>query len=95
MKIKTLPDLAQSMGRLKTMIELEARTNADSLFGYSIKLAFINKEPSKKVIQMIVDQLQDDRKAVENCIPKDVIEGIEKYWPEVKPETNDLRHVNI
>lgn len=93
--MKQLPDLAASFGRIKTMIELEEKVNTETLFGYTIKLAFINKAQNIEIVQMIVDQLADSRETVLNCIPKWIVADIEKYWPEIKAETNDIKNINI
>lgn len=89
-----LPDLAKTFGRLKTMIELEQRVNANTIIGHAIKKAFIDKRPYLEIVKMIIDQLQDNRKAVENCIPPYIVRSIETYWPEVQP-SDDLKNINI
>lgn len=80
--LSELPDLAQSFGRIKTLIELEDSVNSETVLGYCIKLAFIQKKPHSYIISTIKYLLMDNRNAVENCIPKSVVEDIIKYWPE-------------
>lgn len=96
MKTQTkLPDLAASFARMKTLLELEEKVNTNTILGYAIKKGFIDKIPNVEIIQMIKDQIADNRKAVENCIPEYIVRSIEKYWPEIEADKNDLKHVNI
>lgn len=89
--MRDLPDLAQSMGRLKTMIDLNEKVNTETSFGFAVKLAFIKNEPSAEIVAMIKDQLFEHRQEVEKSIPKEIINSIEKYWPENDPD--DLKNV--
>lgn len=92
MKIKTqLPDLAASFARLNTMIDLETHVDENTILGHAVKLAFIQKQPNTDIIQMIKDQILDNRKAVENCIPEYIIRSIEKYFPEIEADADDLK----
>lgn len=85
-----LPDLAQSFARVKTLLELEEKVNTNTILGYAIKKAFIDKEPPAKILQMIKDQIRDERKAVITCIPEYIVRSIEKNFPEIQSDPNDI-----
>jgi aryl-alcohol dehydrogenase-like predicted oxidoreductase len=78
--LTSLPDLARSLKRLKTLIDLQNEVNTDTIFGYAVKKGFIDKEPPSVIIGMIKDQLKDNREAVTNCIPEDIVKAIEENF---------------
>ena len=92
--MKQLPDLAQSFARMKTILELEEKVNVDTIFGFSIKKAFIDKESNYSIIQMIKDQIKDCRESVVNCIPEYLVKSIETNFPDIPCSTiDDLKNV--
>jgi hypothetical protein len=80
MKLQKSHDLARSFGRLKTLIDLEKYVADNTIFGESIKLAFVEKKPTDEIIRTIKEQLQDNRELVCRCIPPYLVDNIEKYW---------------
>ena len=75
--IKELPDLAKPLKQMDVMLQLERYVDDQTLLGYSIKKAFIDKAPLGEIAKMIKDQLRDNRQAVINCIPARVVQLIE------------------
>ena len=69
--------------------------NTQTILGIAIRQAFIDKMPTNEIIKTIKEAILDNRNAVINCIPEYIVENIEKYFPEIQPDRNDLQHVNI
>lgn len=75
-----LPDIAKTFARLKIMLDLEEKVNENTLLGMSIKRGIMNKEKPSVIIQTIKDAARDNREAVLNVIPENLLNYIEKRF---------------
>lgn len=75
-KFTTLPDLSESFRKMKLLIQLERDINTDTILGYALKLAFMDKTPPAEILATMKSWLEDNPKALQNVLEEPLLSDI-------------------
>jgi hypothetical protein len=78
-KLQDFPDLALSLKKLRLSIELDAISD-QSILGYCVRLALMNKQPLKQIADTILDQYNDSPSVVLDVVPQQTIDLIKQIY---------------
>lgn len=71
-----LPDIAKSLQKIKIMLDLETKTDYNTILGHSILTAIYFKKPPDEVIDFIKSQIKQNTNAVISVIGEELTESI-------------------
>lgn len=77
--LTNITNFGKAAQKLKILLDLEERTNKNTLLGHSFMIAINNRIPTDEIIQYVKDCIRDNKYSVTGVIGEDLTQRIEEY----------------